>query len=360
MTHFRFFLSICLLLATGMLYADQWTIKESEAGNTLFIGDLHADANALHLVLRNSGAIDKSGKLTDKFDDVVFVGDYVGKGAHSIEVLDTLMAFEKLARENGKPRPHFLLGNHELRMLAGDFRYISESDLKKLAGEGISSPAEAFSAEGKYGKWLAQQPAIVQIGRDLVSHAGLSPEMLDYSPKQINQLVNDWIAFLLGTGPQPPIETAWVVGLKNIEKRKFTSTGPIWTHAMAPSTRKRLLSADGQLTTEQIQEYLRRFGADHIVLGHNPTKDKRIHLVHKMFGELVVLIDSGISSATGGRPSSLMRFEGKYMAQVWKRPKKISKWIKRLRLPYRPLTQKTQRIIENCADRLIGLSASSI
>lgn len=350
----RFFI-VLLGLLSSLLSANTWQVSKQDAGNTLFIGDIHADADSLHFVLERSGAIDRDGNLTDKFDDVVFVGDYLGKGKNNLEVLDTLMDLEDQSQTRGHPRMHFLLGNHELRMVTGDYKYISDQDQRKLIAEGLGSVQDAFGNEGRYGQWLAHKQAMVQIGSDLVSHAGFSLNELEHDPGQINQMVREWMAYLMDAGPQPPEDTAWVVGLKKITKRKFDSIGPIWTHAMAPGKKKRRRSSDGQLTLEQAREYLQRLGAERIILGHNPAKNSRIQLSHEVFGNLVILIDSGISAAVGGKPSALMRINGELVAQEWDRPAKPQNWITRLRRKFRAPLSSHQPPLNPCAREMTHL-----
>jgi serine/threonine protein phosphatase 1 len=69
--------------------------------NFWFIGDIHGDIRLLDRLLEH----------VERFrpEEIIFVGDYIDRGAHSREVIDRIMALEIPA--------HCLLGNHEMMML---------------------------------------------------------------------------------------------------------------------------------------------------------------------------------------------------------------------------------------------------
>ena len=93
-----------------------------------FIGDLHGDMEALLTILKCMKDIKL---LTDKYEvtdsvTVVFLGDYVGRGRDSIEILYTLMLL-KIAN----PKSVFILrGNHEECCTQSNDGFIDECDDK--------------------------------------------------------------------------------------------------------------------------------------------------------------------------------------------------------------------------------------
>ena len=329
-TLLAFVLSITFVSPYSLQAAESnWHIKAADAGNTLVIGDIHADAKALLYILKESGAMTKEGAFTRKYQDIVFVGDLVGKGKQNIEVLDILMDLEMHSKVRG-PRMHFLLGNHEVWMLDGHFKHLSNKDLKRLKLMGYNSPEKAFGLNGRYGRWLSGLNTMVQIGPDLISHAGFGGLDLDLTPQQINESVRGWLIYLQG-GAKPKDGRSWLIGLDPNNLEEYQSLGPIWTHAMAPGKKKRALVDDEVLTPGKVDAYLKKLNAEHIIVGHNPTPNNKVILEHKKFGESVILIDTGISSAVGGNLGALSRIDGELKKFKWDRPDDYPEWIKDIR-----------------------------
>jgi hypothetical protein len=134
-----------------------------------------------------------------------------------------LIDLEKQARKNGG-KVHAVLGNHDVMNLVRDFRYVSEqsyadfakdesprererawSQFKKRYSEdkigeqdlqqafeeryppGFFSRIKAFGLEGKYGSWLIERPAVVQVNGVVFVHGGLTPEVAQRGIDGINR-----------------------------------------------------------------------------------------------------------------------------------------------------------------------------
>jgi len=107
---------------------------------TLFaIGDIHGHANRLDALLGRLAGLDPTAQL-------VFLGDYIDRGARSRQVVDQLLAF-------GKERPDtvFLMGNHEAALLRYDASH-SPDDLRLLRSFGFQATLDSYqSAPGSTG-----------------------------------------------------------------------------------------------------------------------------------------------------------------------------------------------------------------
>ncbi len=185
------------------------------------IGDVHGDYHTFVRLLRSCGLIDE--RLAWAAGETVFVqtGDLLDRGDLSRKVLELVMRLEQEAPKAGG-KLLFMLGNHEVFNLVGDFRYLTPGELQSYAVDETSeerakalksvtdflrnpSPllrstyyarlAETlrrrgvswhfppgyvahrrfFSPEGRYGKWLLAHEAIIKVGRSLFLHAGLGP-----------------------------------------------------------------------------------------------------------------------------------------------------------------------------------------
>ncbi len=179
------------------------------------IGDVHGDYQRLVELLRAATLVDAKNTWTGGETHLVLTGDSVDRGDHSAQVLDLLMELEPQARKAGGWL-HLLIGNHEAMDLYGDLRYVTKDDFAGFQGtnskelqdrqmraalDGLKRdgmpPADenawrkkyqdehplgwvehrlAFQQDGKYGKWLRRQNAIIKINDAIFLHGGISPK----------------------------------------------------------------------------------------------------------------------------------------------------------------------------------------
>lgn len=164
------------------------------------ISDIEGNADALVSLLIAGGVVDS--QLEWKFGDgrVVFVGDLFDRGLHVTECLWLLYELEARARRAGGA-VHFVLGNHEVMNLTGDFRYVRNKyrENAKLLGSDL---AELYSWRTVLGRWLRTRPALLRIGDELFVHGGVSRKVADakLQPEELNRTLrealrgNEWPA----------------------------------------------------------------------------------------------------------------------------------------------------------------------
>ncbi len=197
------------------------------------IGDIHGDFDSLAGILKTAGLIDASGNWSGGSATLVQVGDSTDRGAKVRQVLDLLMALEEQAKAAGG-RVAVLLGNHEVLNLIGDVSYVTpeiyatfaddRSEQRRLAAYdayvklwadragqlrqtprayqpvlksvwidahplGFVEYREAFSPQGRYGRWLRNKPAVLRVGDTVFMHAGINPDKAPRSLDDINKQV---------------------------------------------------------------------------------------------------------------------------------------------------------------------------
>jgi 3',5'-cyclic AMP phosphodiesterase CpdA len=81
------------------------------------------------------------------------------------------------------------------------------------------------------------------------------------------------------------------------------SLGPLWYRGLA--------NLPDAALAPKLDGILAAYRAEHVVVGHTPTADSR---VHERLGGKVFLIDTGLASAVGGRPSALEIRDGRFSA----------------------------------------------
>ncbi|MBX7144079.1 MAG: serine/threonine protein phosphatase [Oligoflexia bacterium] len=145
-------------------------------GRLFAIGDVHGCADELELLL--SHLTDSQGLSTN--DRVVFIGDYIDRGAESKRAVETVLSFR-----NRFPETIFLRGNHE-EMLLGYLGlrpnvapYLKNGGLSTLQSYGVAEDASAEEALSLFPPehiefFKATERYVLMPGYVFV-HAGLNP-----------------------------------------------------------------------------------------------------------------------------------------------------------------------------------------
>jgi hypothetical protein len=222
---------------------------------------------------------------------------------------------------------HALLGNHETMNIYGDLRYVAKADydafrgadspelreealqvalqaLQAKDGTQVDTAAfrkkfeedhplgwverqQAFSAEGKYGKWLRQKNAIVKINDLIFLHGGISPK---YASSTLN-FINDTVH-------------AELADFSKLNGGMTTDQdGPLWYRGLAE------LPENDRAAAGALDVFLRNQQARRLVIGHTP----QVAVLPRFSGK-VILIDVGLSASFGGPPAFLLVESGKYYA----------------------------------------------
>lgn len=370
------------------------------------VGDVHGDYDAFVAILRQAGLIDTKLRWAGKNATLVQTGDFLDRGAKCRDVMDLLIALEKQAPKQGG-RVITLLGNHEVMNIMGDLRYaapmypsFADKDSEKrrkaaydsyvawqkarpsaLLGAGAGAAAEpspdaaaawmaahplgyveqreALRAAGKYGRWLRERPAVVQIGSTLFVHGGISPDLAAWKPDAIAERIRsevtafdvytqifeqrniilknfDLVESVAAVRAELDVRNAELArqtaeAVQNPKDFKLAETiesgkrqiqrltaflgfnnwlsvhraGPLWFRGYATWN-----DAEG---AAQVAKLLEGLGVSQIVVGHTPQTDGRIAA---RFDGKVFLIDTGMLSShyDGGRASALEIVAGKFTA----------------------------------------------
>jgi hypothetical protein len=377
---------LLLLLLGGSLVSTSAAAAANVQDHVVAVGDVHGDFDSLCLILRRTGLADEQNHWIGGNATLVQTGDLIDRGPKPREAMDLFMALQPEAtKAGGRIVP--LLGNHEVMNIMGDLRYVTptnyaefadnESDKRrkdayreyaawasghekwlaaiKDSGLAVSEqdwmaqhPAgfveyrQAFSPEGKYGKWLRQHAAVAKIGDVILLHGGIPPALTSMSIEQINSQVQQEIKNFDKTMQQLvsrkivlPFftirEIALAVQLELLQERSATTPpdaeyhnslvqlldfgnwlsmrneGPLWFRGYDAWSEE-----EGN---QQIPKLLAAYNAKYIVVAH--TVQKTSHIRNR-FGATVFLIDTGMLSTywAGGRASALdFEKDGKIIAQ---------------------------------------------
>ena len=215
----------------------------------------------------------------------------------------------------------------------------NESDEKWKAQHppGFVEHREAFSRNGKYGKWLRKLEAIKVIDGIVFLHGGISPSIKDLTPSEINRrihkelelfdachesLLNKKLILQVSTIDEILIAARDELALMEQKNQKQNVSlkeclelnrwlirhpdGPLWFRGFDTWSG----DADG---AANISSILETFRASHFITGHSVQAGGQIRT---RFGGKLFLIDTGMLSSqyAGGRASALEYRNGKFTA----------------------------------------------
>ena len=277
------------------------------------IGDLHGDYGQYIEVMKSAGLINSRGKWSGGETHLVQTGDITDRGPDSRKIIDHLVTLSKQAKKGGG-YVHLLIGNHETMNVVGDLRYVSpgeyaafttknsarlqkmqwerqlewmrantpnfeEMDLEAFRKEwelqvplGWVEHRQAWTVNGKYGKWVEDNAVAIQINDTIFLHGGISAEYCKFSLQSLTEQV---IAAMQNYDPS-------VISIMN------DPLGPVWYRGLAMEDEEGIFS-------QTLDNILNRYAAKRIVIGHTPTGG----VVWPRFDQRVVANDTGIAAYYG-------------------------------------------------------------
>jgi hypothetical protein len=211
----------------------------------LAFSDIEGSLEAFAMLMEDAGVMDKDFNWTYGNGHLVFVGDMFDRGTNVTECLWLLYRLEYLAEAQGG-KVHFILGNHDVMNLIGDFRYVAQKYIDNVAlmGETLSS----INAEDtEMGKWLRSKNLIEKAGDFIFVHGGLSPAVanLGLSYDTMNEFGRKKIA-----GDCTSSNCQTVTG--------GSASGLFWYRSMAKE----------ELTQDQVNNIMQKFEGKHVLIGH--------------------------------------------------------------------------------------------
>ena len=334
-------------MLAGPAIAGQWQYQGVE--RVVALSDIHGAYKPMVKTLQSAAVVGDDLAWMGGETHLVIVGDILDRGPDSRRAMDLLMKLEPEAEAAGG-KVHVLIGNHEAMNLISDLRYVSKSEYAAFADEESSaererwfaefaakrapadvSPRElrerfdrsfpagffahrqAFSATGKYGRWLLEKPIIVVINDTAFVHGGVSPMIGKIGLNGVNGMLRgemqryvEELGVLYDAGAllptdnfynhpailesfMPPIDAdaglldsiASIKALNHSELHE--SDGPLWYRGNAACSE--LIEAD------RLEATLASIGAERVVIGHTPTYGRRIY---ERYGGSVVEVDTGM------------------------------------------------------------------
>ena len=217
-----------------------------EPSKMFVVSDLEGEYEQFKGLLQAAGVIDEKFHWTYDKGHLVVIGDVFDRGAQVTECLWLLYHLEDQAKDKGG-YVHYVLGNHELMNLNGDYRYLNPKypELARQAGVGY---AAFYSGQTELGRWLRTKNVVEKIGDHLFVHGGISQYMNRWAPPI------DSINLLAQTYYDKPDSS-----IPQLEQILFSDYGPMWYRGYY---------LDPQASINQVDSTLQIYRVKKIVTGH--------------------------------------------------------------------------------------------
>ncbi len=237
-----------------------------DASPIVALSDIESGFTAFRQFVVEHGVADAEFNWTFGRGHLVLVGDFVDRGASTTQVLWAAYKLEQLAKRTGG-MVHFIVGNHEIKNLQGNYQSSNEKYLH-IAGILGKRQDELFDNNSLLGRWLASKNVIEVIDRVAFVHGGLHPDIatLGLPLDTINRMVREGYRVPY----YPPTKTTPESFLRSV------STGPAWYRGYFKAP----------LTAQDVSGALAAVGARRAVVGHTLHRT-----VTTKFDGLVVGVD---------------------------------------------------------------------
>lgn len=230
------------------------------------ISDIESGYKTFRDFLIHNKVINEKLEWTFGKGHLVLLGDFVDRGNSTTQVLWFIYMLEQKAKKQGG-NVHYILGNHEIKNLQGNY---AKASLKYYYAAAIlgKQQYELFDSNAVLGKWMANKNTLELINGHLFVHGGISPEITNYNTNIVE--VNDIVRKNYRQAYYPK-------GVKSLEELVTSITkGPSWYRGYF----------NDDLTESEIEKGIHLFGAKAVVVGH--TVQRKVKAMH---GRKVFSID---------------------------------------------------------------------
>jgi hypothetical protein len=255
----------------------------SQQGPLFILSDVEGEFEVLRRLLLNNKIIDKKYNWLFGNGSLVIAGDVFDRGQDVTACLWLLYKLEQDARAKGGA-VHFVLGNHEIMNLAGDFRYVQPKygESARLLQTAYDS---LYTSRTELGRWLRSKNIMERVGEVVVVHGGVSPAMLAQkrSIEAVNALARPWYDQALAENLPAEIDAL------------FNDSSPFWYRGYFIEPRA---------TQSQVDSILSFYGGRRIVVGHTVVKE-----IFSLYGSKVIAIDVDVHK---GKSEALLVTDNRY------------------------------------------------
>lgn len=229
------------------------------------ISDMESSFYTFRDFLINNKVINKNLDWIFGNGHLVLLGDFVDRDFSATQVLWFIYKLEQAAKEKGGT-VHYILGNHELKNMQGNFESASPKYFH-IASILQKQQVGLYDSASFIGRWMSSKNTIEQINGILFAHGGMHPGLMEYNTN-LNE-INNIIRANYYAPYYPKAE-------KNLEQLlTSTHSGIAWYRGYFKEN----------ITQDKFEKLLATFNASAIVVGH--TIQSSVHRRYK--GKLVAI-----------------------------------------------------------------------
>ncbi len=236
----------------------------NDQNKILAISDIESGFKTFRDFLISSNVIDENLNWTFGKNHLVLVGDFVDRGFSTTQVLWFIYKLEQDAGKQGGT-VHFIIGNHELKNMYGDYQ---ASSLKYTFVASIlgKTQLDLYSTNSVLGKWLSSKNVMESINGNIFVHGGLHPDVTKLS-MSIPE-INEYVRSTYYTAPYPKVD-------KDEKELLISSkTGVSWYRGYFKE----------DLSQEEIERPLNKFNAKTVIVGHTLQSKVKKFYNGKVYG----------------------------------------------------------------------------
>ncbi|MDY0780227.1 metallophosphoesterase [Tenacibaculum sp. IB213877] len=235
----------------------------NDGNKILAISDIESSYKTFRDFLISNKVIDKQLNWIFNKGHLVLVGDFVDRGFSTTQVLWFIYKLEQEAIKHGG-NVHFILGNHELKNLQGQYK---SAEQKYYAVASILGKQQfnLYDQNSFLGKWMSTKNTIELINGVLFTHGGIHPEIaeLNITLNDLNQINRD--NYYKTYYPKPE---------KNIDQLILsTKKGICWYRGYFKD----------DLSQEKVEKGIKKFNATAVVVGHTIQSEVKKYFNGKVF-----------------------------------------------------------------------------
>jgi hypothetical protein len=230
-------------------------------------GDIHGQCDSLKKFLINNHITDQFLNWTFGSGHLVFLGDIFDRGEQVTDVLWLIYKLENEAVQFGG-KVHLILGNHEIMVLSGDLRYLTDK-YYYLFKNLYFNYQNFYGNKTLLGRWLRSKNVILKINDNLFVHGGINPKLQQYnlSVDSINYKVRTYLNNKSKNKRKDPVMN-FLIG----------ADGPFWYRGMIPDDN------GGPLSEEEVNRVFLYYNVNRIFVGHTIQSQITSYYSGKVYG----------------------------------------------------------------------------
>lgn len=227
-------------------YLNNEPAEYNSVSKLFVISDIEGDFLVFQKLLVKSKVIDRKHRWVFGDGHLVILGDCFDRGNQVIECLWLIYSLEEKAKEAGG-YVHFILGNHEIMNINGDWRYVHPKYANPIKAK---RPLTAlYDGNNRLWQWLLTKNIIERIGELLFVHGGIAHEIngFNLSITEINKKVRPYYTAAQQSFSDPLLKVVF-----------NSDDSPFWYRGYYKGT----------ATEDQIDVTLSKFKLARVITGH--------------------------------------------------------------------------------------------